>query len=59
MCAASVQGTFTGSLRRRGAGPHDTRSMWLLLTLLITWAVAAGVLGVVIGRTTRLRDASF
>ena len=37
----------------------ETRSMWFLVTLLITWAVAASVLGVVIGRTTRLRDASF
>jgi hypothetical protein len=42
---------------RRGA--EDTRSMWFLVTLLVTWAVAAGALGVVIGRTTRLRDASF
>jgi hypothetical protein len=33
--------------------------MWLFVTLLVTWVVAAGVLGVVIGRTTRLRDASF
>ena len=58
-CAASVQATFTGSLRRRAAGPDDTCSMWFLVTLLVTWAVAAGVLGVAIGRTTRLRDASF
>ena len=33
--------------------------MWLLITLLITWAVAGGLFGVVIGRTTRLRDARF
>jgi hypothetical protein len=33
--------------------------MWFLVMLLVTWAVAAGVLGVVIGRTTRLRDARF
>jgi hypothetical protein len=33
--------------------------MWLLVMLLVAWACAAGVLGVVIGRATRLRDASF
>jgi hypothetical protein len=33
--------------------------MWFLVTILVTWAVAAGLLGVVIGRATRLRDASF